>query len=117
MKTGGVAIVFIMILALAQANDNLSFSQIEPNNAWGKVKCGAKCALECAPLIESEILYPLCVAKCLFKCRNAAFDIAYDCVKGCDLTKSIQSNNNDAHARGVTPFVLNSCLQTCQTKN
>ncbi|KAK7330791.1 hypothetical protein VNO77_24991 [Canavalia gladiata] len=105
IKTVGVAMMIMIILAVAQAN-----SQIEPNNAADKLLCAGKCAVECA---HAQV-YITCLGACLIRCRSIGSDVAFDCLHGCDLTKAVDINND---ARRLAPYVLDACLQTCWDKN
>uniref|UniRef100_A0A151UEP2 Uncharacterized protein n=1 Tax=Cajanus cajan TaxID=3821 RepID=A0A151UEP2_CAJCA len=77
----------MIMLVFVQADVNPPSPQVEPNNVFSKIKCFAKCGLECAPQLSLS-----CFKTCTASCRKTFNDVPYDCINACGLTNSVDIN-------------------------
>ncbi|KAG4956736.1 hypothetical protein JHK82_042453 [Glycine max] len=116
MKIVGFMIMIMIVFNFAQAYHNLSFVQIDKNNMSSILKCPYKYDLECLPALATGLGYTICVTACIRnKCiKKSTDDVVHDCIASCCLTKS---NDINIDARGLAPYVVDSCMQECQKKS
>ena len=92
----GVVIMVMLMLVIAQADENHPSPQVVPPPIvpLGRFTCSAKCAIDCNPFKGSTVDFGACMYTCIKNCfHGSPSNVVYDCITGCALTKSIDSNN------------------------
>ena len=107
-----VVLMSMLVLAIAQADINPSYTNAIPNgNTLGQaddafdpsntnhvvpnghlISCGLKCATKC-------LMNPICLGMCMIRCKHRPSDVVYNCTHNCanSIATTRTSNFGNVH--------------------